>query len=84
MADLKMMAIYYTDEQKNQIRGWLMELRSIVTPANFSAHRDRARELVGRLDKHPTHPACLIASEFSRLRRIWQRIETEARQAEKA
>ena len=72
------MARYFTDREKSEIREWLLELREIVTPDGFAAKRDRARELVAVLDKHPTHPACLIADEFSRLPKIWRRLETQA------
>jgi hypothetical protein len=65
------MAIYYTERQKAEIVGWLLELRRIVNPVDFPFQRDRARELVAFLDGHPTHPACPIAYEFGRLRRIW-------------
>jgi hypothetical protein len=60
------------------IRAWLIELREIVTPDGFAAKRERARELVPFLDEHPTHPACIIADEFGRLRRIWRRLEAQA------
>jgi len=69
------MAIYYTEEQQDQIRSWLLELRRIVTPNEFPTHRDRARELVSLLDQHRVHPASLIAYEFGRLRKIWRRLE---------
>jgi hypothetical protein len=72
------MAIYYTDRQKDEIRAWLLELREIVTPDKFAPNRERARELVALLDEHPTHPACIIAYEFGRLRRVWRRLENQA------
>jgi hypothetical protein len=72
------MAIYYTDRQKDEIRACLLELRQIVMPDKFAANRDRACELVAFLDERPTHPACLIADEFGRLRRIWRRLENQA------
>ena len=75
------MAIYYTDEQKAQIGEWLIELREVVNPVDFPVHRHRARQLVALLDERPTHPACLIAYEYERLRRIWKRLEAEAQQA---
>jgi hypothetical protein len=78
---MRLMMIYYSDKQKDEIREWLIELQAII-PDRFIAKRDRARELVKRLDQRPTHPACLIADEFSRLRRIWKRLEAQARQAE--
>jgi hypothetical protein len=31
-----LMAIYYTNKQKKQIGGWLVELREIVTPDDFN------------------------------------------------
>jgi hypothetical protein len=69
------MAIFYTDQEKAEIVGWLLELREIANPVDFPVHRERARELVSLLDERPTHPACLIADEFGRLRRIWRRLE---------
>jgi hypothetical protein len=72
------MAIYYTDRQKDEIRAALIELQQIVNPVDFPAARERARELVSFLNEHPTHPACLIASEFGRLRHIWRRLERQA------
>ena len=69
------MAIYYTDQQKAEIAGWLLELREIVNPADFPANRTRARELVSLLDQHKVHPASLIAYEYARVRRIWRRLE---------
>ena len=71
------MAIYYSDKQKDEIREWLLELQAII-PDRFIAKRDRARELVALLDENPTHPACLIADEFGRLRRIWRRLDAQA------
>jgi hypothetical protein len=78
------MAIYYTDQQKDEIRAWLLELRRIVNPVDFPANRDRARELVSLLDQHPTHPACLISCEYQRVRKLWRRLDAQARQAEKS
>jgi hypothetical protein len=72
------MAIHFTDKEQNQIRLWLLELRKIVTPEDFVAHRDRARELVGRLDRYPCVPTSTIADEFGRVRRIWRRLEAQA------
>jgi hypothetical protein len=77
------MTIYYTDGQKKQLGGWLLELRAIVTPGDYNTaspseflpRRDRARKLVGLLDKYKTDPHCGFACEYSRLRPIWQRLE---------
>jgi hypothetical protein len=71
------MARYFTDREKAKIQGWLLELQAII-PDRFIAKRDRARELVALLDENPTHPACLIADEFGRLRRIWRRLDAQA------
>jgi hypothetical protein len=73
---MRLMMIYYTEEQQDRIRCWLIELRRIVNPVDFPAHRDRARELVALLDEHPTHPACLIGCEYKRVRKIWRRLES--------
>jgi hypothetical protein len=72
------MAIYYTDRQKDEIRAWLLELREIVSPDKFAPNRERAHELVALLDQHRVHPACLIAYEFGRLRRIWRRLDAQS------
>ena len=72
------MAIYYTDQQKTKIREWLLELREILTPDKFAPNRERARELVSLLDQRPTHPTCLIAYEFGRVRHIWRRLESQS------
>ena len=55
------MAIYYTDRQKTEIVGWLLELRKIVAAADIAPHRERARELVGRLETFTFEPTSIIA-----------------------
>jgi hypothetical protein len=72
------MAIVYTDRQKAEIVDWLLELRKIVAAADFAAHRERVRELVGRLETFTFEPTSIIATEFERLRRVWRRLETQA------
>ena len=76
------MTIYYTDRQKNEIRAWLLELRQIVMPDKFAANRERARDLVGYLDSCTLVPTSVVHDEFKRVRRIWRRLEAQARQAE--
>jgi hypothetical protein len=75
------MAIYYTGRQKAEIVEWLLELRRIVNPDEYPAKRDRARELVGRLETFKFEPTSIIATEFERLRRIWRRLEAQAPKA---
>jgi hypothetical protein len=72
------MARYYTDGQEDEMRGWLLELREIVNPNDFMPHRDRASELVGRLDQCNFERTSTMDDEFQRVRRIWDRMETEA------
>jgi hypothetical protein len=72
------MANYYTDQEKDKIREWLIELRVIVTPIDLPTHRDRARELVRQLDRISVEPTCVIALEFRRVRRIWRRLAAQA------
>ena len=81
-----MMAIYYTDQQKKQIGGWLLELREIVTPndlristpSEFRAKRDRAKRLVALLDQHKLPRHSDIANDYDRVRRIWRRLEADS------
>jgi hypothetical protein len=72
------MARYFTDREKDEIRAALIELQQIVNPFDFPAKGEQARKLVAFLDERPTHPACLIAYEFGRLRRLWNRLERTA------
>jgi hypothetical protein len=72
------MAIFYTDQEKAEIVGWLIELRQIVTPDGFAANRERARELVALLDQYKLVPTSIVHDEFQRVRRIWRRLESEA------
>lgn len=75
------MATYYTDGQKDEIRGWLLELRAIVNPNDFMSHRERASELVRRLDQCDFERTSTMDVEFQRVRRIWGRLETGAHRA---
>jgi len=80
------MAIYYTDQQKKLIGGWLLELREIVTPddfntaspSQFNPKRDRARELVALLDQYKLPRFSAIVDEYDRVRRIWRRLEANS------
>lgn len=80
------MTIYYTDGQKKQLGGWLIELREIVTPGSYNtaspseflANRNRARKLVSLLDKYKTDSGCDFAYDYDRVRRIWQRLEANS------
>jgi hypothetical protein len=82
------MTMYYTDREEKQLCKWLLELRDIVTPGDndtassgeFLPRRDRARKLVGLLDKYKTDPHCGFAYEYSRLRPIWRRLENSLSQ----
>ena len=72
------MAFYFTDAQKDQIRSWLLELRELVNPTEFPNDRDRAHELVNRLDQFKYEPYSIIADEFERVRRLWRRLEANS------
>jgi hypothetical protein len=72
------MARYFTDGEKAEIQGWLLELREIVTPNEFPTHRQRACKLVALLDQRPTHPACVISYEYKRVRKIWRRLDAQS------
>jgi len=75
------MATFYTDRQKDKIRRWLLELREIVNPIELISHRDRATELVSRLDQCKFERHSTMDDEFHRVRRIWNRLETGVQQA---
>jgi DNA invertase Pin-like site-specific DNA recombinase len=68
------MATYYPEDQQNQIRNWLLELRGLLNPVGFSDNRDRAHELVRLLEQIRPEPTSIIATEIDRLRRIWRRL----------
>ena len=72
------MAKHYTETQENEIRGWLLELRDTLNPVDFVARRERASELVRRLNQCDFEATSTIDTEFQRVRRIWTRMELAA------
>jgi hypothetical protein len=75
----RMNMMIVNDDDKDQIRQWVLELREIVTPDKYPVKRERAREVVALLNQFRFEPTSIIADEIERLAIIWRRLEKGCR-----